>query len=146
MMCKDHYTICVTPQLKYLMDSARFFEVHQRSVQAGSCSLPKTNHFSSTGQRGFLENLRTDFKARHFLCIICHGFTRMSVCSLDDMVQLGFNCGPQEPLSQTVKPGIWMQWKLEETLCHLDVETNKSMLPSGEGSWNFWCWGCFKLA
>lgn len=62
----------------------------------------------------------------------------MSVCFLDDMVLLGVYCASQEPLSQTVKPGIWTRLEIAETLCHLDMETNKSMLPSGEDRGNFW--------
>lgn len=148
-MCKDHYNIGVTPKVmwwlvKHLIDSAWFFEIRQRWVQAVSGSLSRTYHFGSAGQRGFLESLHSNFKACECFWFICHGFTRMSVCF--------FGWRGSYWVLTVVHRSLWLRlWnqgfehiERSQTLRHLDEENNKSLLPSGEGSWNFLCQWRFK--
>lgn len=151
MMCKDHYTISVTPKImerliNHLIDTAWFFRVNKREKHAVrheleqvSSPLCKTYPFSSTRQK---LSWRVSIQTSKLGNVYVSSVTALHGCQ--DVFRMTWSCWVFTVLHRslwvtTVKHGIWTRLEIAETLCHLDMETNKSMLPSGEDKGNFWC-------
>lgn len=152
MMCKDHYTISVAPKImerliNRLIDAARCFPNQQarkkkhKNTQPDtgfaqvSSPLCKTYPFRSTRQE---VSWRVSIQTSKPVNVYVSSVTALHGCQY--VFGVTWSCWVFTVLHRSLWVRLWNQGfeRGRDSHCHLDMEADKPVLPSGEDGGNFW--------